>query len=400
MYIVDLELIRNLVKGVEDKIIDYRRDFHAHPELSWKEERTSKVIESTLSGLGFENIRRGFDNTGTGVTADITGKANGPVIAIRADIDALPVDEAVDEPWRSSCEGVMHACGHDAHAAILLGVAHVLAKIKDNIPGTVRLIFQPGEESGIHSGAKQLVSEGVLDGVDAICGLHVWATLEAGKVGFRKGPIMASADIWEIEVKGKGGHGSRPHEAVDPSIAAATLISTAQTIVSREVDPREAVVLSVGTIDCGTAPNIIPEKARLSGNLRTTSPVIRDEIPDRLKRIGEGIGAAMRCDVKVDFIPVYPVTVNNGELVDLFVEVAGDLVGKDALEEMSIEMGSEDFSFYQQKIPGILFFLGMGDPTKGTDAQHHSPDFKVNEAVLADGAALLSGLALGFLKRK
>ncbi|HPD98451.1 MAG TPA: amidohydrolase, partial [Synergistales bacterium] len=245
---MDLELIRNLVKGVEDKIIDYRRDFHAHPELSWKEERTSKVIESTLSGLGFENIRRGFDNTGTGVTADITGKANGPVIAIRADIDALPVDEAVDEPWRSSCEGVMHACGHDAHAAILLGVAHVLAKIKDNIPGTVRLIFQPGEESGIHSGAKQLVSEGVLDGVDAICGLHVWATLEAGKVGFRKGPIMASADIWEIEVKGKGGHGSRPHEAVDPSIAAATLISTAQTIVSREVDPREAVVLSVGTI--------------------------------------------------------------------------------------------------------------------------------------------------------
>ena len=396
---MDLELIRNLVKGVEDKIIDYRRDFHAHPELSWKEERTSKVIESTLSGLGFENIRRGFDNTGTGVTADITGKANGPVIAIRADIDALPVDEAVDEPWRSSCEGVMHACGHDAHAAILLGVAHVLAKIKDNIPGTVRLIFQPGEESGIHSGAKQLVSEGVLDGVDAICGLHVWATLEAGKVGFRKGPIMASADIWEIEVKGKGGHGSRPHEAVDPSIAAATLISTAQTIVSREVDPREAVVLSVGTIDCGTAPNIIPEKARLSGNLRTTSPVIRDEIPDRLKRIGEGIGAAMRCDVKVDFIPVYPVTVNNGELVDLFVEVAGDLLGKDALEEMSIEMGSEDFSFYQQKIPGVLFFLGMGDPVKGTDAQHHSPDFKTNEDVLADGTALLTALALSFLDR-
>lgn len=396
---MDIKLIRSLAKQIEGKIIGYRRDFHAHPELSWKEERTSKAIEAILIGLGFENIRRGFDNTGTGVTADIKGKGNGPVVAIRADIDALPIDEAVDEPWRSSCDGVMHACGHDAHAAILLGVAHVLAAIKESIPGTVRLIFQPGEESGFHSGAKQLVSEGVLEGVDAICGLHVWANLETGKVGFRKGPIMASADIWEIEVRGKGGHGSRPHEAVDPSIAAATLITTAQTIISREVDPREAVVFSVGKIDCGTAPNIIPEKAHLTGNLRTTSPVIRDEIPGRLKRIGEGIGAALRCDVKVDFIPVYPVTVNDGHMVDLFLEVAGGLVGEDALVEMSIEMGSEDFSFFQQKIPGVFFFLGMGDPEKGTDAQHHSPDFKVNEDVLADGTALLSALALRFLER-
>ena len=396
---MEFEKIRDLAKEFESKVIEFRHDFHAHPELSWKEERTSKVIESVLSGLGYENIRRGFDNTGSGVVADIAGKADGPFIAIRADIDALPLDESVNDPWKSTCNGVMHACGHDAHASILLGVAHILAAMKDEIPGRVRLIFQPGEESGLHSGAQQLISEGVLEGVDAICGLHVWATLEAGKIGFRSGPIMASADIWDIEVKGRGGHGSRPHDAVDPSIAAATIITTAQTVVSREIDPREAVVLSVGTIECGTAPNIIPEKARLVGNVRTTNPTVRDEIPVRLRRIAEGIGTALRCEVKVDFLPVYPVTVNDKGMVDILREVAGGILGEESLEEVAIEMGSEDFSFYQQKIPGVIFFLGMGDREKGTDAQHHSPGFKTNDAVLVDGMTLLSALAWRYLEK-
>ena len=397
---MDMERIRTLAEGIEDKVIEYRHDFHAHPELSWKEERTSKKIESVLSRLGYENIRRGFGDTGSGVIADISGQDRGPVIAIRGDIDALPLSEAVDEPWKSQNEGVMHACGHDAHGAILLGVAHVLAEIRDQLPGTIRLIFQPAEESGIHSGAKQLISEGVLDGVDAICGLHVWSSLPVGKIGYKSGPMMASADIWDIQVKGKGGHGSRPHEAVDPTIAAATIITTIQTVVSREIDPLDTVVLSVGKIECGTAPNIIPEVATLQGNVRTTSPVIREEIPQRMRRIAEGIGSALRCSINLDFIPVYPVTVNDPYMVEILKETAPGILGEDCLEEMPIVMGSEDFSFYQQKIPGVFCFLGMGDPEKGTDAQHHSPDFKTNDSVLAEGVALLSSVALRYLEKQ
>lgn len=396
---MDMERFRSLAKDLEEKVIEFRHDFHAHPELSWKEERTSKIIESVLKELGFENIRRGFGGTGSGVIADIGGNGDGPMVAIRADIDALPLDEAVDEPWKSTNPGVMHACGHDAHAAILLGVAHVLAALKEELPGKIRLIFQPAEESGFESGAKQLVTEGVLEGVDAIWGLHVWAPLPKGKIGYRAGPAMASADIWEVEVKGKGGHGSRPHEAIDPTIAAATIISSVQTIVSREIDPQEAVVMSVGKIECGTAANIIPETAKLTGNVRTTSPVIRDEMPARIRRIAEGVGSAFRCEAGVKFLPVYPVTVNDGKMVEMLTETAGALMGEDALEEQPVILGSEDFSFYQERIPGAFFFLGMGDPEKGTDAQHHSPIFKTNDEVLVDGVMLLSALAWMWLEQ-
>ncbi len=330
--------------------------------------------------------------------ADITGKADGPTLALRADIDALPLQEDVDVPWRSTCDGVMHACGHDAHAAILLGVAHILASLKEQIPGRVRLIFQPAEESGVRSGAKQLIEEGALDGVDAIGGLHVWSPLQMGKVGFRKGAMMASADIWDIYVKGRGGHGSRPHEAVDPTIAAATMISTVQTIVSREIDPLETVVVSVGKLESGTAPNIIPETAHIQGNIRTTSPVIRDSMEGRLRRIAGGIASALRCEAKVAFTPVYPVTVNNDAMADMLLDVVKKVKGEESYEEVAIVMGSEDFSFYQQKVPGVFCFLGMGDPAKGSDAQHHSPQFQVNEDVLKDGVILLSSFAFHFFQ--
>jgi amidohydrolase len=395
---MNTEKIHALASEVEQKVIEFRHEFHAHPELSWKEEETSKKIESVLIDLGYENIRRGFYGTGSGVIADITGKEDGPLIAIRADIDALPLQEAVDDPWKSTCDGVMHACGHDAHAAVLLGVAHVLAALKEELPGRVRLVFQPAEEAGVNSGAPMLIEEGALAGVDAICGLHVWSTLEAGKIGFRSGPMMASADIWEIEVKGRGGHGSRPHEAIDPTIAAATIITTIQTVVSREIDPLETAVLSVGKIESGTAVNIIPETARIQGNVRTTNPQVRESMGGRISRIAEGIAAALRCEVKVDFIPIYPVTVNDAAMVGLLRETTGELLGEEALEELPFIMGSEDFSFYQQKVPGVLFFLGMGDPSKGTDAQHHSPNFRTNDSVLPNGVALLSSLAWRFLE--
>lgn len=389
-----LEEIVELAEELEEKVIKFRRDFHAHPELSWKEERTSKVIEQVLKELGFENVRRGFGGTESGVVGDITGRKEVPLIALRADIDALPIEEEADVPWRSINKGVMHACGHDAHAAILLGVAHMLALLKDKLPCKVRLIFQPAEESGVRSGARQLIEEGALDGVEAIWGLHVWSSLPAGKIGYRSGPTMASADIWEVEIKGKGGHGSRPHEAIDPTIAAASIVLSLQTIISRELDPQETAVLSIGRLESGSAPNVIPEKALIQGNIRTTSSIVRDELPGSIERIAKGIGSALRCEVKTNFIPVYPVTVNDPDMVETLKKVASAMFGDQSLTEMPIVMGSEDFSFYQQKVPGVIFFLGMADSQKGTDAEHHNPTFKTNDGVLKKGVALLTALVM------
>jgi len=389
-----LEEIVELAEELEEKVIKFRRDFHAHPELSWKEERTSKVIEQVLKELGFKNVRRGFDGTGSGVIGDIAGRKEVPMIALRADIDALPIEEEADVPWRSINKGVMHACGHDAHAAILLGVAHMLALLKDKLPCKVRLIFQPAEESGVRSGARQLIEEGALDGVEAIWGLHVWSSLPAGKIGYRSGPTMASADIWEVEIKGKGGHGSRPHEAIDPTIAAASIVLSLQTIISRELDPQETAVLSIGRLESGSAPNVIPEKALIQGNIRTTNSIVRDELPGSIERIAKGIGSALRCEVKTNFIPVYPVTVNDPDMVETLKKVASAMFGDQSLTEMPIVMGSEDFSFYQQKVPGVIFFLGMADSQKGTDAEHHNPTFKTNDEVLKKGVALLTALVM------
>ncbi|MGI6775425.1 M20 metallopeptidase family protein [Acetomicrobium sp.] len=394
MIFLKLEEIVELAEELEEKVIKFRRDFHAHPELSWKEERTSKVIEQVLKELGFENVRRGFGGTESGVVGDITGRKEVPLIALRADIDALPIEEEADVPWRSINKGVMHACGHDAHAAILLGVAHMLALLKDKLPCKVRLIFQPAEESGVRSGARQLIEEGALDGVEAIWGLHVWSSLPAGKIGYRSGPTMASADIWEVEIKGKGGHGSRPHEAIDPTIAAASIVLSLQTIISRELDPQETAVLSIGRLESGSAPNVIPEKALIQGNIRTTSSIVRDELPGSIGRIAKGIGSALRCGVKTNFIPVYPVTVNDPDMVETLKKVASAMFGDQSLTEMPIVMGSEDFSFYQQKVPGVIFFLGMADSQKGTDAEHHNPTFKTNDGVLKKGVALLTALVM------
>lgn len=394
MIFLKLEEIVELAEELEEKVIKFRRDFHAHPELSWKEERTSKVIEQVLKELGFENVRRGFGGTESGVVGDIAGRKEVPLIALRADIDALPIEEEADVPWRSINKGVMHACGHDAHAAILLGVAHMLALLKDKLPCKVRLIFQPAEESGVRSGARQLIEEGALDGVEAIWGLHVWSSLPAGKIGYRSGPTMASADIWEVEIKGKGGHGSRPHEAIDPTIAAASIVLSLQTIISRELDPQETAVLSIGRLESGSAPNVIPEKALIQGNIRTTNSIVRDELPGSIERIAKGIGSALRCEVKTNFIPVYPVTVNDPDMVETLKKVASAMFGDQSLTEMPIVMGSEDFSFYQQKVPGVIFFLGMADSQKGTDAEHHNPTFKTNDEVLKKGVALLTALVM------
>jgi len=394
---MNLERTIELSMKMEKDLIALRHDIHAHPELGWKELGTSKKIESILKDLGCKNIRRGFGGTGSGVVADIVGGLPGPCVALRADIDALPIVEANDIPYVSTTEGVMHACGHDAHTAILIGAARILSEMKDSVPGCVRLIFQPAEETGIGSGAPKLIEEGALDGVSAIGGLHVMSEHPAGVLAIKKGPIMASADIWEIVVQGQGGHGAMPHKAIDPTIAASYIISMLQTVVSREINPLEPVVLSVGKIETGSAPNIIPDKALITGNVRTTDRFTRSEMESRIARIAGGVCSALRCESTLRYTQIYGVTVNDPALTEIMVNTASELLGKEKIREIPIAMGSEDFSYYGERVPAVFGMLGISDPAKGTDKPHHSPHFNAGDDQLAKGAALLAGFALNYL---
>jgi amidohydrolase len=401
---VDTKKIFELANKQKEELTALRQDFHARPELSWQEVETSKKIEKRLQDLGFENIRRGFKGTGSGVVADITGGGpagkEGPrCVALRADIDALPIQEENSLDYASKTEGVMHACGHDAHATILLGAAKILAEIKERFSGKVRLIFQPAEEAGNDSGAPAMIKEGALDGVDAIGGLHVWSQLPVGVFATRSGPLMASADIWEVILQGQGGHGAMPHLAVDPTVAAGHLITMLQTVVSRETDPLESVVVSIGKIESGNAPNVIPDKATMRGNIRTTNRKTRSEMEGKVKRIVDGVAQAMRCSAKTIYTPIYPVTINDAELTDLYRQTAVHLFGKDKVEEHPIIMGSEDFSYYGEKVPATFAILGIGDEKAGTNRAHHSPHFNANDEALAGGAALLSSFALNYLSK-
>ncbi|MFW5807166.1 MAG: M20 metallopeptidase family protein [Spirochaetota bacterium] len=401
---VDSARISELAEKQKDALIALRQELHANPELSWQEVETSKMVEQRLSELGFEKIRRGFKGTDSGVTAELTGgrtvsneEAPPPCVALRADLDALPITEETDVSFASTVEGVMHACGHDAHTTILLGVADVLAQMKDQFAGRIRLLFQPAEEAGTDSGAPALIDEGALDGVDAAAGLHVWAQLPFGVLGFRKGTLLASADIWEVVLQGEGGHGAMPHTAVDPTVAAAHLISMLQTVVSREIDPLDSAVVSVGKIESGDAPNVIPDKATIKGNIRTTNRNTRSEMENRIRRIVEGVSSALRCTAELTYTPIYPVTVNDDELTDLYTEIAAGVLGAENVREVPIAMGSEDFSYYGEHVPAAFVILGMGDAEEGTDKPHHSPHFKTHDDILVPAVKILTTFALRFL---
>ncbi len=397
---MNISSIIEKANALSGKITELRRKFHANPELPWQEKETSLFVEEYLRNLGLENIKRGFGGTECGVMADLKGAKSGRCVALRGDIDALPLEEENDVPYRSKKSGVMHACGHDAHTAVLLAVAEILSLMKEELCGTVRFLFQPAEEAGMHSGAPKMIEEGVLDGVDAIGGLHVWALLESGKLGYRTGPIMASADIWDLKIQGKGGHGAMPHNAVDPTVTAATVISTLQTVVSREIDPLETVVLSVGKLEAGTAVNIIPDTARVAGNVRTTNREIRGRMEGIMKRVADGICAAMRCTAELTYTPIYPVTVNDPVVTGFMRSVAVDVFGAENVKELPVAMGSEDYSYYGEKVPAAYVFLGIADETKGSGNQHHNPKFNVDDEALPKGAALLAGFAARFTARE
>ena len=389
---MDLREIKDAALAMSGKLRDTRRYLHARPEVAWRETETSEFIERRLTELGLSGVRRGFGGTGSGVTADLVC-SDGPRVALRADIDALPVTEENSADYRSRNAGAMHACGHDAHMAALLGAAEILASMRSRIGGSVRFIFQPAEEVGDPSGARVMTDEGALDGVDAIGGMHVWSFVRSGVVQWRRGPVMASSDRFEVVFSGRGGHGAMPHSAVDPVVAAANFVGALQTVASRELDPLDPAVVTVGRFSAGEAFNVIPDRAELLGTLRSFNPQTRREMESRVRRIAGGVAAAHRCRAETAVKYMLPSVVNDPELTDIFRRAAEDVAGAENVEESPMLMVSEDFSVYQERVPGTFFFLGVGNPEVGAEYPHHSPRFEIDESALSTGAALLAAFA-------
>ncbi|MDI9389163.1 MAG: amidohydrolase [Synergistota bacterium] len=376
------------------EITALRRHFHMYPELGWEEMGTTDKIAEVLGRLGCTIIKRGFGGTGSGLVAEIIGGKPGGCVGLRADIDALPLQEENDAPYASRNPGVMHACGHDAHAAMLLGAAMVLSEIKDEIPGTVRLLFQPAEESGLKSGAAAMVDEGALDGVDSVGGIHVWSKARTGTALYRSGPVMAAADGWYLVIKGRGGHGSTPELTIDPTITAANLALNLQAIVGREVSAKETAVISIGVIKAGdSAFNIIPDTVTMNGTVRTFNPEVKRLVEASLRRVIAGLCEAGRCDYELDYRSFIPATINDHGATMTGKAVCEEILGPDNVTETELIMGSEDYSYFLDRVPGTYIFLGTANPDKGSDTGHHHPKFDVDEDALPAGAAILAGFA-------
>ena len=381
--------IINFSKELKDYIIEKRRDFHMNPELGYEEYRTSEIVSNELKELGYKV----FKTAGTGVVG-LLNEGKRYIVALRADMDALPINEENDVPYRSRVAGKMHACGHDAHTAMLLGAARVLSRIKDRLKGTIKLIFQPAEEGGL--GAKKVVEEGVVDDVEAIFGLHVWSDLDSGKIGVREGPMMASADAFKVVIKGMGGHAASPHEAIDPIAIAGSLLNIYQRIVTREIDPLEPAVITVASINAGTTFNVIPERIEMKGTIRTFNKDVRDYIVKRMEEITIKYSDALRAEAEFELVEDYiPPTINDPDLTNFAKEVLkplGEIVSPKPT------MGAEDFSFYTGKTRGLYVILGIRNKDKGIVYPHHHPRFDVDEDVLWIGTAIYSILAYKYLE--
>jgi hippurate hydrolase len=371
-----------------EKIVALRRDIHREPELGFNTERTAEKVLAALDDLPLD-IETGVAENG--IVATLKGKGDGTTVALRADMDALPIQEETGLPFSSEIEGRMHACGHDGHTSMLVGAAHALSQggLRDRLNGTVRFVFQPAEEGG--GGGKVMVDEGVVEDVSSIFALHLWPGLPFGKVATKAGPIMAAADAFEMEIRGSGGHGAMPHLAADAVVIAAQVVTALQTVVSREVDPVEPAVLTVGEIGAGTAFNIIPEKARLGGTVRTLNSDLRERMPGRMEAVARGVAKGMRGDANLDYAFSYPVTVNDEGAVGYALGVAEELFGAHSVQELpNPSMTAEDFAFYLENVPGAFIWLGVGEDNSGL----HTPQFAFDEEVLPRGSALLAALAL------
>ncbi len=390
--------ILSLSKKILPDIIKIRRALHERPELAFEEVATGKFIASELTRLGIK-VRRGIGKTGLVGILNDSGKSG--VVGLRADMDALPITEETGLSFASRNKGVMHACGHDSHMAMLLGAARILSALKDEIPGTVKFIFQPSEEKN-PGGAPAMIRDGALADpkVDAIFGQHITTDLPTGKLGFRQGPLMASADEIYVTVFGRGGHGAKPHNAVDPIVISAQIILELQTVISRMKDPIEPSVLTIGSIHGGTATNIIPDSVKLSGTLRTMNEEWRKRALVLIEKTAVQCARGFGGDCKVEVSHGYPVLVNSEGETNLAYETASALFGKAAAKIVPPQMGAEDFAYYLQEVPGSFWWIGAANKELAATASIHSARFKIDEAALMYGAAQLASVTIGYLESK
>ncbi|HEX4422759.1 MAG TPA: amidohydrolase [Kofleriaceae bacterium] len=406
-----LALVDARAAGLTDKVIAWRRDLHAHPELGNREHRTSEVVAAHLRALGLE-VQTGVAHTG--VVGVLRGGRPGPVVALRADMDALPVTEEADVAFASRVTtqyngaevGVMHACGHDCHTAVLMGVAELFAGIRDQLPGAIKFVFQPAEEGapdGERGGAELMIAEGVLDQEpkpQAIFGLHVLSQLSAGVIGFRAGPTMASADWLNITIHGRQTHGAMPWLGADPIVGAAHVILGLQTVVSRQVDTvAQPAIVTIGAIHGGVRENIIPDRVEMKGTIRAFDEALRSEIHQRVQETAEHHARGCRCEADVRVRAKYPVTINHPELTAWSAPRLTRVAGADHVLEIPKIAGAEDFSFFQRRIPGFFYFVGITPADqRPTDAPaNHSPLFYVDESALPVALRSLASLAAGYL---
>ena len=400
--------------AVEAQVVAWRRDLHEHPELGNREFRTAEIVRAHLVALGLDEVRTGVAHTG--VVGLLRGALPGPVVALRADMDALPVSEEVDLPfaskvratWNGEDVGVMHACGHDCHVAILMGVASVLAGLRARLRGSIKFIFQPAEEmppEGEEGGARMMIAEGALESPvpQAIFGLHVTSFLPLGVIGYRPGPTMASSDKLHITVHGKQTHGAAPWLGVDPIVTAAQVVLGLQTVISRGTDiTREPAVVTIGMIRGGVRDNIIPDSVEMRGTIRTFDEEMRDEIHERVTTLAEAVARGSRASCAVCIDKKYPVTINDPALTEAMVPTLARVAGPDRVELIPKVTGSEDFSFFQRIVPGLFFFVGVTPPeVDPKDAySNHSPRFFADERALVLGVRSLAHLACDWLESR
>ncbi len=395
MYNVIMDTHGMLVpKEIEEYIIRMRRHFHKNPELSFKENKTADRIMEELRSFGLQPRRIGQ----TGVVADIPGSGKGRTVALRADIDALPVKEETGLEFTSGNDGVMHACGHDSHIAMALGAAKLLKFKTDSFQGTVRMLFQAAEESP-PGGAVELIKAGALDGVDYVIGQHSFSRFQTGKVAIYYGPMMANADQFRIKIKGVGGHGAAPQEAVDALSIACQYVVQAQTIISRRIPPFKSAVVTFGTLNSGYRYNIIAPYAEMTGTVRTFDSETQETVRTELDRLLKGISVSTGCTYEYEYEKGYPALINNEEIAKVVEDVSREVLGDDAILFPEPDMGGEDFAYYLQKIPGAFYFLGVGNDSKGITSPQHSPTYTVDEGAMKLGTEIMVRTALRLLER-
>jgi len=388
-----MEIYKQIEKYREE-LVSLRRDFHQYPELGFEEHRTAKIIENYLKALGIATRRI----TKTGVVGLVEGSRPGPVLMLRADMDALPIDEENDIDYKSQNKGVMHACGHDAHMAMLLIAAKILVEKKDDIAGTVKFVFQPNEEI---AGAIHMINDGVLEDpkVDAVIGMHVWTPIESGKIAITPGPIMGGLDVFKLTIFGKGGHTGVPEDAVDPIIAAAGVIQTVQVIQTREISNLKSTIIMFGKITGGTKSNIIPDKVGLEGSIRflyQSGPDSKEQPTERFIRIVEQVCRTHRCECKIDITHENIPLINNEEMVILARQTALDVFADKEHIIDNQTIASEDFSEFSERVPGVFMFLGTGNKKIGTHLSHHHPQFNIDEETLPKGVEMFVRGTLNF----